>query len=80
MDKWIKCKTIVPKQGDIKSYINKPVLDKLNMDEAKSSKAIGVVTDAKEVEQGYELTFSIFSRYRFEWVGDSLNAISMEIR
>jgi hypothetical protein len=77
---WIKFKTIVPKQGDVKSYINKPVLDKLSLDLTKSSKTIGVITDAKEIEEGYELTVSIHSKYRFEWAGNSLNSISMEIR
>lgn len=77
---WITFKTIVPKQGDIRSYINKPVLNKSSLDLTTSSKVIGVITDAEEVKEGYELTIAIFCKYRYEWVGDNLNAISMNIR
>lgn len=67
MAEFIQFRTIVPKQGNIDSYINKPVLDRISIDHPYESIALGVITDAKEVENGYELTISIFRKYQFEW-------------
>lgn len=80
MADFIKFKTIVPKNGDINSYINKPFLDRISVDDPFESKAIGVISDAIEVEDGYELTINIFSKYQFEWFGGGeLSAMSMGI-
>jgi hypothetical protein len=57
----IKIKTIVPKQGDIKDYINKPFLDRLEGN-AFESKAIGIISDAVDVEHGYELTITLWKQ------------------
>jgi hypothetical protein len=56
----IKTTTIVPKEGELNSYINKPVLEKLNDDNWEFPKQIGVITSAIEVEDGYELTITLW--------------------
>lgn len=77
---WIQFKTIVPKQGELKSYINAPFMDRAN-DDPFNSKIIGVVTKAIEVENGYELTVSLFGEYRFEWdQNDHLCTISFDLK
>ena len=52
-------KAIVPKDGDIESYLNKPVLDRVTESDPFKTKTIGVITNAVETEQGYELTMEI---------------------
>lgn len=47
----IKLKTVILKQGEINSYINEPVLDRVTYN-AFDSKAIGIITDAIEVDNG----------------------------
>lgn len=48
----LQVKTIVPKQGDISSYFNKPVL--------LDDRPIGVITKATEINQGYKLSMIIW--------------------
>lgn len=50
-------KTIVSKQGDIKSYINKPVWDK--RENLNDQKEIGTIIKAVEIENGFELTIKL---------------------
>lgn len=77
---FIKFKTIVPKEGDIEKYINKPVLDRRSGDPF-THKTIGVITSAIEVENGYELTVRLFGKYGFEWFTDGkLNSMSINTR
>lgn len=74
---WIQLKTVVQKQGELETYINKPVLDKVSGD--SSSKVIGVITKAVEVGNGYQLTISLFGKHKFEWFEDGeLSAISFD--
>jgi hypothetical protein len=76
----IKLKTIVPKQGKVEDYINKPFLDRLDRDPFKST-AIGIINDAVEVDNGYELTILIWKQEIVtEWFTDGqLSAMSFEI-
>jgi hypothetical protein len=75
----IQLKTIVPKQGDIETYINKPFLNRIDGDPF-NSKAIGIITNAVEVENGYELTIALWkNKLVYEWFTDGeLSAISFE--
>jgi ubiquitin C-terminal hydrolase len=77
--KTIQLKTIVPKQGDIKSYVNKPFLNRIDGDPF-NSKAIGIITDAVEVENGYKLTIALWkSELVYEWFEDGeLSAMSFK--
>jgi hypothetical protein len=76
----MRIKTIVPKQGDLESYINKPFLDRIDGDIFKS-KVIGVITDAVEIETGYELTINIFGEFKYEFFEDGqLIAMSTKLR
>lgn len=63
--------TIVPKQGDINSYFNKPV--------TLNNEVIGVIMNAIEIEQGYKLTMGIWVekiRTTFEFfTNNSLSSI-----
>lgn len=71
-------KIIVPKDGELDSYINKPVLDRISYD-AFDSKAIGVITNAIEVEDGYELTIMLRNNIQYEWINGEVSAISFGI-
>ena len=76
----IKLKAIVPKEGKIEDYINKPFLDRIENDPFES-KAIGMITDAIEVKNGYELTVTLWKQELIsEWLSGQLSAISMEIK
>jgi hypothetical protein len=78
----ITLKTIVPKQGNIEDYINKPFLDKIDNDPFHfESKAIGIISDAIEVENGYELTITIWKQDVItEWFTDGqLSSISFGV-
>ena len=72
-------KTIVPKEGDIKTYINKPVVDRVTESDPFKAKAIGVITGAVEVEKGYELTMEIFGKPNLEFYGNN-EVISYSIK
>jgi len=74
----IVLKTVVPKQGDINTYLNAPVLDRVNFN-AFDSKAIGVITDVIEKEDGYELTIMLRNKMQYEWINDKVSAISLGI-
>lgn len=71
-------KIIVPKDGELDSYINKPVLDRISYD-AFDSKVIGVITNAIEVEDGYELTIMLRNNMQYEWINGEVSAISFRI-
>ena len=74
----IVLKTVVPKQGDINTYLNAPVLDRVNFN-AFDSKAIGVITGVIEKEDGYELTMMLRNKMQYEWINDKVSAISLGI-
>ena len=74
----IALKTVVPKQGHINSYLNAPVLDRVNFN-GFDSKAIGVITDVIEKEDGYELTIMLGNKMQYEWINDKVSAISLGI-
>jgi hypothetical protein len=68
-------RTIVSKYGDVQSYINKPVTDKLDFYNDSSAKVIGVIKDAIETVNGYELEIELFDKVpKFEWVGGKLSS------
>lgn len=77
----ITFKTIVPKQGEINTYINKPFLDRLDGDPFES-KAIGVISDAVEVSNGYLLTITLWKQdVVAEWFTEGeLSAISFGVK
>ncbi|MET3505533.1 hypothetical protein [Halalkalibacter oceani] len=77
---FVKFKTIVPKDGELSSYLNKPVLDRVDLSNTFETKTIGVISDAVEVEEGYELTIQLFSKFQYEWIGNELNALSILAR
>jgi hypothetical protein len=76
----IKLKTVVPKQGKIEDYINKPFLDKI-LEDSFESNAIGIINDAIEVEDGFELTITIWKQEIItEWFSDGqLSAMSFRM-
>lgn len=51
-------KTMVPKLGEIHSYLGKPVKDELG-------NRIGSITDVQEVDDHYELTMTISNPVEF---------------
>jgi len=74
----LKLKTIVPKQGNIEDYINKPFLDRINGDPFDST-AIGVISDAIEVENGFELTINMFHKsMEMEILNGKISAMSFD--
>jgi hypothetical protein len=62
-------KVKVNKNGSLRDYINLPVLDKtvkgfgFSADINDNSKAIGIVTDAEEVDGQYELTATVWDKF-----------------
>ena len=75
----MKFKTIVPKQGDIHSYVHKPVINKIEGDPF-SMKSIGVISEAIEVSEGYELTIDIKGEYAIDVHNEELSSISIDIK
>lgn len=82
-------KTKIDKHGNVESYINKPVVDKFasEIDFTKpivelnpQSKIIGVITEAIELEDCFELTIKIWKnpikfKIRREFIGENLMSI-----
>ena len=78
---FIILKTVIPKAGDVKSYIDKPFLDRVSETDPFKSKVIGVIRDAVEIEEGYELTIALFAKYNFEFFDNmEFSAMSIELR
>lgn len=71
-------KTIVPKHGDISSYISKPVLDRMTCSTFES-KVIGVISHAVEKEDGYELTIVLRNKMQYEWINSEVSTIALGI-
>jgi hypothetical protein len=59
----------INKNGSLRDYIGLPVLNKpakgfgFFSDSSDSSKAIGVITDVKEIDDRYELTATIWDKF-----------------
>lgn len=68
MMKFIKGKTVVSKVGKLEDYINLPVV--------KDSKAIGVINNATELDDGYELEMTLF-KVGIELFNDTPTSISI---
>lgn len=62
MSKYVFFETIVPKIGQTLDYINLPVTN--------NEKAIGVVSHAEEVKDGYKLTLLMFKSVNMECIRD----------
>jgi|HigsolmetaAR201D_1030396.scaffolds.fasta_scaffold32248_3 hypothetical protein len=72
-------KTIVPKYGDLSSYIGKPVLDKIDPIYNCDEKVVGVIKEAVEVENGFELTIELFDKtIKYEWINNEISSIAIE--
>jgi hypothetical protein len=89
MDNVVIFKTKMRKYGDVKSYINKPVVDRMTgyIDINKGigeinneSKVIGVVMDAIELDDCFEVTLALWKEklnFRRELYEDSLVSMSI---
>jgi hypothetical protein len=80
----------VDKSGDIDSYLNKPVLDRMtrvldlstnSISGNDDSKVIGVISEAVEMENCFELTLTIFDEEKLfprrEFMGKELISFSI---
>lgn len=68
----LQIETIVPKQCDINSYFNKPVL--------LDNKPMGVIIKATEIDKGYKLSMMIWLRTVKSYstfINNDLNSISI---
>lgn len=70
MEDFLIIKTEVPKEGSLKSYFNAPLItgkekiEKGNEVLFTNEVTMGMVIDAVELEDCYELTIAFFSKYK----------------
>lgn len=83
-------KTKVAKRGELSSYINKPVLNKIetgldfigDVNIEHKEVPIGVITNAIELVDCYELTMQIWDKYvikMFSFQEDNLDSMMLSI-
>lgn len=77
---FIKFKTVIPKEGVLNSYINSPLtINDYSDPFVPRTKHVGVITEANETEEGYELTVGIFGKFVPEIFPDNKEILSLRM-